>query len=165
MQFGKTIDIKERRNDFEQRVNSHMLEARFPRGPLTKYRKGDGYLGGCGNGRFEVYMPVALGSSDTANIFGSCIYGKYTETENGLEVRYSIGRTLAARIIMLAALLQIVVVTALVTVFSDMPVPIAVVIGLAAAAALIIFLHIPRDDRNELFDLISGPGYYKNQNG
>ena len=163
MIFQKSIVISERSADFEQRINSHLLEARFPRGPLTKYRKGDGYLGRCGGGRFEVYMPIVLGNSDLANTFGSCIYGKYTETENALEVRYSIGRTLAARITMLVALMLIVSVTTPVTILTSMPIAITVVIGLVAVIALILFLHIPRDDQSKLFDLVSGPGYYKNK--
>lgn len=156
MSNDKTVGVKktiinESKVAFENRINSRLVKAKRFRGVLFKSKKGDGFLGKCKNGKFEVYMPVTMGASEYANKYGSCIHGHYYETAQGLVIDYRFGRTIVAKID--TCLITIMLISGLIFSYFKVPELIPVLV-IAYIVYMALFFHVPNDDKTELLNFI-----------
>lgn len=137
---------------FENRIGKKLLKEKPSL--FHSIKKGDGYLGKCKNGRFEIHLPVTLGSSNMTNSFGSCVYGRYEEKSGGLALTYRFGRTLAA---WLDTLLITIILASAVFVACTTEAPALIpVITVANIVYLVLFLRVPGEDKEELRFVIQG---------
>ena len=150
------MTIDEAKEAFESRINKKLMKDKWFSGVILKTKKGDGFLGKCKNGKFEIYMPVTLGASGFANKFGSCIYGHYFVTNNGLALTYRFGRTLAARLDTL--LITILLASGLFVACTENIPALIPVIVVAYIVYLALFLRVPSEDKEELLWFIQGQG-------